>query len=253
MLDKQSFVEKLRLSHTKEAIRKRLKQGPKHSYLKDFIYGAIDGTVTTFAVVAGVAGAQLSHKIVIILGLANVLGDGFSMAVSNFLGTRAEQELKAKAEAEEKMHIALVPEGEKEEVRQIFAAKGFQGEDLNRIVTVITSDVKLWLNTMVQEELGLGATGASPFRAALYTFFAFISIGLFPLLSFILAFFFANLQFDPFRWSMCITGAAFFIIGAFKSRFVSKKWYTSGLETFFVGGCAALLAYIVGVLLKGIS
>jgi hypothetical protein len=79
----------LRTGHTPEAIRARLAAEREHSYLRDFIYGGIDGSVTTFAVVSGVAGADLAASIVIILGLANLIGDGFSMAASNFLGTRA--------------------------------------------------------------------------------------------------------------------------------------------------------------------
>lgn len=249
---KRSFLEELKRSHTADAIRKRLMRGPHHSYLKDFIYGAIDGTVTTFAVVAGVAGAELAIAVVIILGFCNLLADGFSMAVSNFLGTRAEQELRLKAEKEEKTHIALIPEGEKEEIRQIFAAKGFQGEELERIVTVITSDVKLWVNTMVIEELGLPLEMSSPLRAASSTFVAFLVIGFFPLVSFIVAYLIPNFTFNPFLWSSVITGCAFFIIGALKSQFVGKKWYLSGAETLLIGGSAALLAYGVGILLRGI-
>jgi hypothetical protein len=74
--------------HTPLAVRKRLRRRPSASYLQDFIYGGVDGAVTTFAVVAGVAGANLDETVVIILGGANLLADGFSMGVSNFLGTR---------------------------------------------------------------------------------------------------------------------------------------------------------------------
>lgn len=231
----------------------RLARGPTHSYLKDFIYGAIDGTVTTFAVVAGAAGAELSHKIVIILGISNVFADGFSMAASNFLGTRAEQELRAKAEEEEKIHIALVPEGEKEEIRQLFEAKGFRGEDLVRIVSVITSDVKLWLDTMIQEELGLAKETTSPVRAAAYTFFAFVIIGMLPLSAYLFAYFFPSVSFNIFEWSVLITGGTFFSIGVLKSPYVGKRWYKSGLETLLVGGSAAAIAYFFGMVLKNIS
>ncbi|MGH8978267.1 MAG: VIT1/CCC1 transporter family protein, partial [Acidimicrobiia bacterium] len=67
-------------SHTPEAIAARLRIGPRRSYLRDLVYGAIDGTVTTFAVVAGVRGASLEATILVILGIANLVADGFSMA-----------------------------------------------------------------------------------------------------------------------------------------------------------------------------
>ena len=108
--------------------------GPDESYLRDWVYGGIDGAVTTFAVAAGVAGANLSPQIVLILGFANLVADGFSMAVANYSGTKAEREQYERLIAIEHKHIAAIPEGEREEIRQIFAKKGFQGEDLERAV-----------------------------------------------------------------------------------------------------------------------
>src|SRR5204862_7986334 len=108
--------------HPPAAIRRRLASGPAQSYLGDFVLGAVDGCVTTFAVVAGVAGAGLTQgpTIVIILGLANVLADGFSMAVGNFLGTKSDQQVVDRIRRTEEMHIDEVPEAEREEIRQIF-------------------------------------------------------------------------------------------------------------------------------------
>jgi hypothetical protein len=154
----------LAAEHTPWAVGRRLRRPRPASYLRDFIHGAVDGTVTTFAVVSRVAGADLDASDVIILGGANLVADGFSMAVSNYLGSRAERQQRELARREEELHSRLVPEGEREEIRQIFAAKGFRGRDLERVVEVITSDPQLWAETVMTEEHGDGST--VPNRAA---------------------------------------------------------------------------------------
>jgi VIT1/CCC1 family predicted Fe2+/Mn2+ transporter len=245
-----NFLKKLRDDHTPDAIRARLEDGPRHSYLKDFVYGAIDGAVTTFAIVSGVAGAGLSSGVVIVLGIANLIGDGFSMAASNYLGTRAENQLREKARRIEEEHIELYPEGEREEIRQIVSQKGFAGDDLDRAVEIITSDRHQWVDMMMREELGLSLESPPAWKAALTTFIAFVVVGAVPLCVFILDA--AEIFEIPSLYlvSTMMTGVAFFAVGAFKSRFVDEKWYIAGFETLFVGGLAAGLAYFVGLLLK---
>jgi VIT1/CCC1 family predicted Fe2+/Mn2+ transporter len=242
----------LRAAHTREAVRRRLQGPPPFSYVRDFVYGAVDGTVTTFAVVAGVAGAELQTGVVLVLGFANLLADGFSMAVSNFLGTRAERQVREQALHQEEFQIRNLPEGEREEVRQILAAKGFKGEDLERAVDTITADPNVWVETMMTEELGYARDEINPVRAAATTFAAFVSVGLLPLMAFLYEFLVGGGVASPFVWSAVMTGAAFFIAGAAKSRFVEQPWWRAGLETVAVGGAAASLAYGVGVLLRSV-
>ena len=103
--------------HSPDAIRKRLETGPTHNYLRDWIYGGIDGAVTTLAVVSGVAGAHLSKWIIIALGFANLFADGFSMAASNYLGTKAEHDDWRRLERIENRHIDEAPEGGKAIIR----------------------------------------------------------------------------------------------------------------------------------------
>ena len=120
--------------HSQQAIHDRLTRGPGSNYLRDWIYGGIDGTVTTFAIVAGVVGADLSSTVLLLMGFANLLADGFAMAASNYFGTKSERDDYERVIGIERRHIALVPDGEREEIPQIFATKGFSGDDLERVV-----------------------------------------------------------------------------------------------------------------------
>ncbi|MDJ0922180.1 MAG: VIT1/CCC1 transporter family protein [Henriciella sp.] len=232
--------------HSADAIANRLAQTPKPSYLRDWVLGGIDGAITTFAIVAGVAGAGLSHSVVIVLGIANLLADGISMAAGNYSGVKAENEALNNVRDMERRHIKLVPDGEIEEVRQIFAQKGFQGEDLERAVEVITADEQRWIDFMLVEEFGLPRTERPPVPAALATFVAFVLCGAVPLIPYLFGI-------GPVFTAASIgTGVVFFCIGALKSRWSSRSWWWSGLETLAIGATAAAVAYMVGDLLENI-
>lgn len=244
-------------SHESRDIRARLRDGPTQSYLRDFIYGAIDGTVTTFAVVAGVAGAGLSPGIVLILGVANLLADGFSMAASNYAGARAEGDQEKQLRHEEKLEIELHPEGERAEIREIFRAKGFEGELLERVVEVITADKERWLNTMMQEEHAISDTPGSPIRAASATFIAFVLIGALPLIPYGADLVLTGEQevfgVDVFVLSAVFAGIAFATVGLMKSHVVKQAKWRGMIETLAIGGAAAAVAYGVGHLLGGLA
>src|SRR2546425_7540427 len=128
--------------------------GPIQSpYVGDLVLGALDGSVTTFAVVAAATGAGQPASIVLIIGMANLFASGVSMALGNYLGTKSEEEFREKHRRREEYETERFPELEKEEVRKIFADKGFQGEDLERAVEIITSNKQIWVETMMRDEL----------------------------------------------------------------------------------------------------
>jgi len=173
-----------------------LGKSAERKYLPEFVYGATDGTVTTFAIVAGVIGASLSSSVVLILGFANLFADGFSMAISNYLSTKSNNELNKKHKFE-------------------------------RI--------------------------KNPKKTALVTFFAFLIIGLVPLLSFVLGVFIPSIKPLEFQISILLTVASFLVIGAIKGKIVGKNRFRSAVETFVIGGIAAVLAFVVGYLLRGLA
>ena len=236
--------------HTPEAIRHRLSSGVSQDYLKDSVYGAIDGAVTTFAVVSSVAGAGLPSGIVIIMGLANLLADGFSMASGNFIGTRAENQAADRARREEELEIENHPDGEREEIRQIFSRKGFEGETLEKVVEVITADKSRWVRTMLQEEHGIGPDRPRALRAAIATFVAFIIIGAIPLVAYLVELASPGLIEKPFAVACVLTAASFAIIGSLKARVVGQNQIKGILETLAIGALASGLAYGIGYLLR---
>nr|WP_319386936.1 VIT1/CCC1 transporter family protein [uncultured Roseibium sp.] len=237
---------RLEHSHRPDDIALRLAAKPQPSYLRDWIYGGIDGAVTTFAIVAGAVGAALSAKTILILGVANLLADGFSMAAANYSGTKSEEEDYARLLSIEEKHIDLVPDGEREEIRQIFGSKGFDGKDLDDLVRLVTSNRATWIETMMQAEYGLSSTARSPVKAALATFTAFLVCGSLPLLPFLFGSGSSEIQ------TTALTAFAFFLIGSIKSRWSAKSWVVSGLETTGIGLCAAGIAYLAGALLHGL-
>ena len=238
--------QRLEVEHTPTAVSKRLSQPPKPSYLRDWVYGGIDGAVTTFAIVAGVVGAELGPRVILILGLANLLADGFSMAAGNYSGTKTEIDDYRRIEAIERYHIEQIPEGEREEVRQILANQGLSGNALEQATQSITADNDRWVNLMMREEYGLASEPRSPLVAALSTFVSFVLCGTVPLVPFAAGMSYA------FETAAIATGVVFALIGALKSRWSLSPAWRSALETLMIGAMAAAVAYAVGVLLKGL-
>jgi len=225
--------------------------------IEDFVYGATDGAVTTFAVVAGVVGASLSPSIVLILGFANLFADGFSMSIGNYLSAKTHREYNQKQRKKEEWEIDNLAAQEEQEIRDIYKEKGFKEEILEEIVRVITSKKKVWIDTMMKEELGLiEDKNKSPRDTAITTFVAFNLIGMIPLVPFVLlhlsGYSSAWSTSDAFLYSVVFTAIAFFLIGIIRGTAVNRPLFRTGLNTLTIGGIAASVAYLVGYLISEI-
>jgi VIT1/CCC1 family predicted Fe2+/Mn2+ transporter len=225
--------------------------GNLQNYLREFVYGGIDGAVTTFAVVAGAVGANLDASIIIILGFANLLADGFSMSVGAYLSAKSENENYQKHRSIEYWEVDNIPEKEREEIVDIYKAKGFEGDLLQKVVDVIVSDRDRWVDEMMKDELNMIEESKSPFKIGLATLISFILIGFIPLMVYVYDFL-NETVFDLFFWTSVFTGIAFIVIGWLKSYVNQTNVYKSILETLALGFVAALVAYFVGDFLETI-
>ncbi len=218
-------------------------------YLGEFVYGGIDGAVTTFAVVAGSVGANLDSSIVIILGFANLLADGFAMSVGAYLSTKSEIDRFKKNEAIEYWEVDNLPQKERDEVKEIYEAKGFEGELLEQVVDVITSDKDRWVDVMMKEELEMTLDSKSPLKVGATTYVSFIIMGLIPLVVYVTDYTLITIS-KPFLWTAILTGSSFALIGYLKSYVNETNKLRSIIETLILGGLAAVVSYYVGDLLE---
>lgn len=225
--------------------------GSLQNYLREFVYGGIDGAVTTFAVVAGAVGADLDASIIIILGFANLLADGFSMSVGAYLSAKSEKENYTKHKNIEYWEVENIPDKERQEIVEIYRAKGFEGELLEKVVNVIVSDRDRWVNEMMKDELNMMADSKSPFKIGLATLASFILIGLIPLMVYVYDLIWKT-DIGLFFWTSLFTGLAFLLVGWLKSFVNQTNTLKSISETFLLGFLAALVAYFVGDFLESL-
>lgn len=221
-------------------------------YIKSFVYGGLDGIVTTFAVVAGVVGANLSTSVVLILGVANLIADGISMAFGDYLSTKAENEYMAAERVRETWEVRNYPEGEKREMTELYKERGVSAEDAKIVVEALSKHEKPWVDIMMMEELGLVENYESPAKNALVTFASFVFFGSIPVLIYLVARFIPFFAAHVFVTACLLTGITLFILGTLKIYFTRQHWFRAGLEMLLLGGLAAAAAYLVGVLLGGL-
>lgn len=242
-------IEQLRKLHHSQEAHEYFHQRLAGSFVGDAVFGANDGIITTFAVVAGVAGANLSPVVVLILGVANLLGDGFSMAAGNYLARKSEAEYRVTEQAKEAWEVEHMPEEERQEVRELYRAKGFTGQVLEQAVAIVTSNKETWVNEMLVGEHGIIMERLNhPLKNAGVTFISFVLAGAIPLLPYVF-----GLKGAPgFAWSIIVTALVLFTVGSLRTLVTERRWWLAGFEMLGVGGVAAGVAYLVGSFLSRI-
>ncbi len=218
-------------------------------YIKDMVYGANDGIITTFAIVSASVGGGFSSTVILVLGIANLLADGFSMAASNFLGSRSENDLFRKEKQRELDEVERMPEKEKQEIREVFQHHNFNKEDSEKLVDLVSQNKDFWIDFMMRYELGMNIPEeGSEWKSSGLTFISFVIAGSLPLLPFALF----QLGDIAFLYSIIATALALFMVGAARYFVTHVNWIISGLEMLFVGGIAASVSYGVGYVMSTI-
>lgn len=216
-------------------------------YIQDIMYGGNDGIVTTFAVVAGTVGADLPHGIIIILGIANLLADGFSMGTGAYLSRKAERDQYQRLRAEELDEIHSDPSMERAEIRHFLEKKGMEGDALDQAVQAITSNKRAWLDLMMCEEHRMaGDVAEKPLIHGCVTLGAFLVFGSIPLLPYLL-----NVAYD-YRFSAAVSSTltALIVLGITRSYVTQQRLVRGALEVVIAGVLAAGIAYGIGALLR---
>jgi len=219
------------------------------SSMRDFVFGFGDGVNTSLGLAAGVGGAAVSSDLIILAALVAMFTGAKAMAVQNYLAVKSQRELLTSEINRENWEIENKPEDERKEIEDIYIAKGFSGKDLEMIVNKITSDKKVWLDTMLTEELNLNLEIlGNPIKSALRMFGAFLVGGILP----IIPFFFSS-GIAPLFIAIGISLTASFIVGAVKSRMANTSLIKGGIEMAGLGTGIALIGYGIGSELASIG
>jgi VIT1/CCC1 family predicted Fe2+/Mn2+ transporter len=228
------------------------KMSSRGKYLKNIVYGGIDGIITTFAVVAGGAGAALSGGILLMLGLANLFADGFSMAFGEFASSRAEDEYYKKEKSYELHMLAQNPNKVKANITSHYVKKGFDDIEAEKIANLLMQSPSAAVEILLTERDVTKSSG-SLWAKSIYTFFAFLFFGSFPLITYVIVPFVPEIQPHTFAMAATFTAATLFGLGATKALFTDRSWYYSGFEMLCMGGVSAVAAYTIGEALSWLA
>ncbi len=244
------------LTYSHRRLKKHLEEdhkiSPMSTYLQEIVYGGVDGIVTTFAVVAGFAGAQgtsllgeMGYLTVLLFGLANLFADASSMALGNFLSLRSEQERFRKERDKELKEIQTSEQMEKGETMMILKDQGFTPQQAEQLIELYASNPSYWADFMMRYELQIpDPMGENPYFTAIATFISFQIFGIIPLIPFI----FIGTSDNVFMYAIFSTAIALFILGILRWQVTRQSIVRAVGEVLIMGSLSASVAYFVGSL-----
>ncbi|MEI4263116.1 VIT1/CCC1 transporter family protein [Roseovarius sp. D0-M9] len=228
--------------------------GRTQEFLKQIVYGGNDGIVTTFAIVAGFAGAQadgvaqIGGVAVLVFGLANLFADAVSMGLGEFLSLRSQHDLYRNRRASEMVEITEDPEQERMELFEILRQRGVPAGEADTLTTIVARHPDLMADLMMTYEFGMmDPDEDSPAISGLMTFLSFVVFGCVPLIPYFI--------FEPtpqtFWLSVSTTGSALVALGIVRWSATGERLLRTVGETVLVGAVCALVAFVVGAVVSG--
>jgi len=210
--------------------------------IREVVYGATDGVVTSLGFIMGVFGALHDSRIILITGIAGASAGSLSMGLSAYISSKSQAEFFLAEIERERAEMQEMPDKERDEVRKIYRAKGFQGQELEMVVRQITKDPNVWLRCMMEEELGLIVESMdNPWLVGVVTALSYLSAAFLPIIPYAL-----QSPMAAFPWSVGISVLALFGLGAGKTRLTHTPLLKSGLELMLIGLLSAVVGYGIG-------
>jgi len=228
-------------------------------YIKSIIYGGLDGIITTFAIVAGISGANMPSNVVLVLGFANLMADGLSMGIGDYLSERSELDFIQSERDREQWEFSNFRDGELAEMMEIYVEKGISVEDAELILNTMAKYPRFFIDHMMVQELSLFPVSGDeqPIKGGVVTFSSFLLFGSVPLLSFVLL---SSWELKPILGmdpKMVLSGimsvVTLFVLGVVKAKITKTAMFKSGCIIMFNGVLAAGAAYLIALGLSRIT
>jgi len=214
--------------------------------IREFVFGIQDGLISTVGLLAGVQSATENNAVVILTGLTAMFAGAISMAAGSYLSSSAEKEIFDKEIREAGQLAEREPYLAAEGLLRALSEEGLKKEQSYRIVKLLAQEEKVFLRTFQEKVFGLGTAEINrPLQAALVMGFSFVVGAVIPLLPYLIL---AGMK--ALYLSITLAAATLFSVGVFKGRLAARSLLLSGLEFFLIAVGAALLGYLIGLVVQ---